>query len=131
MPRDASGDFTLPTNDSSPAQPRNVIRSSDFNELMTDIASGLTDSLSRSGDGAMQAALDMGGFAITNAIFDGAQVTDGTIATAKIADGAVTRPKIATSLKPAIAITPEEHGALANGSDDKAALEAAFAAGVA
>lgn len=66
MPRNASGDFTLPTNDSSPAEPRNVIRSSDFNELMTDIVSGLTDSLSRSGDGGMQAALDMGGFAVTN-----------------------------------------------------------------
>ncbi|WP_201271720.1 hypothetical protein [Sinorhizobium meliloti] len=67
MPRNASGDFTLPTNDSSPAEPRNVIRSSDFNELMTDISAGLTDSLSRSGDGAMQANLAMGGFDIANA----------------------------------------------------------------
>lgn len=67
MPRDASGNFTLPTNDSSPAAPRNVIRSSDFNELMGDIASGMTDSLSRSGDGAMQANLDMGNFGIDNA----------------------------------------------------------------
>lgn len=67
MPRDASGNFTLPTNDSSPAAPRNVIRSSDFNELMTDIADGLTDSLSRSGEGAMQAALDMDGNDILNA----------------------------------------------------------------
>lgn len=66
MPRNASGDFTLPTNDSSPAEPRNVIRSSDFNELMADLSAGLTDSLSRSGDGGMQAALDMGGFAVNN-----------------------------------------------------------------
>lgn len=67
MPRDASGNFTLPTNDSSPAQPRNVIRSSDFNELMSDVSTAMTDSLSRSGDGAMLASLDMGGFGIDNA----------------------------------------------------------------
>lgn len=67
MPRNASGDFTLPTNDSSPAAPRNVIRSSDFNELMGDVSTALTDSLSRSGDGAMLANLDFGGFAAENA----------------------------------------------------------------
>lgn len=67
MPRDASGNFTLPTNDSSPAAPRNVIRSSDFNELMGDLATSMTDSLSRSGDGGMLADLDMGGFDVLNA----------------------------------------------------------------
>lgn len=67
MPRDASGAYTLPTNDSSPAAPRNVIRSSDFNELTGDYATALTDSLSRSGDGAMLANLDFGGFAAENA----------------------------------------------------------------
>lgn len=66
MPRDASGNVTLPTNDSSPAAPRNVIRSSDFNELMGDLRSMMQDSLSRSGDGGMLAALDMGGFDLTN-----------------------------------------------------------------
>lgn len=66
MPRNASGVVTLPTNDSSPAAPRNVIRSSDFNELMGDLASMMQDSLSRSGDGGMLAALDMGGFDLTN-----------------------------------------------------------------
>lgn len=45
MPRDVNGDFSLPTNDSSPAAPRNVIRSSDFNELMTDISTAITASL--------------------------------------------------------------------------------------
>lgn len=67
MPRDINGTYTLPTNDSSPAAPRNVIRSSDFNELTGDYATALTDSLSRSGDGAMLANLDFGGFAAENA----------------------------------------------------------------
>lgn len=67
MPRDASGTYTLPTNDSSPAAPRNVIRSSDFNELTSDYATALTDSLSRSGDGKMLADLDMDGFDLLNA----------------------------------------------------------------
>lgn len=66
MPRNASGTVTLPTNDSSPAEPRNVIRSSDFNELMADITTELTDSWSRSGKGAALANLDMGGFSLLN-----------------------------------------------------------------
>lgn len=67
MPRDNSGVVTLPTNDSSPAAPRNVIRSSDFNELMGDLSSMMQDSLSRSGKGAMTADLDMDGFDVLNA----------------------------------------------------------------
>lgn len=66
MPRDVNGNVTLPTNDSSPAAPRNVIRSSDINELMGDLAAMMQDSLSRSGDGGMLSALDMGGFDLTN-----------------------------------------------------------------
>lgn len=67
MPRNASGTVTLPTNDSHPAAPRNVIRSSDFNELMADITTELTDSLSRSGKGKMLADIDMDGFDVLNA----------------------------------------------------------------
>lgn len=37
MPRNGSGVYSLPTNDSSPAAPRNVIRSADFNELTNDL----------------------------------------------------------------------------------------------
>lgn len=66
MPRDINGTYTLPTNDSSPAAPRNVIRSSDFNELTSDYATALTDSLSRSGDGKMLADLDMDGNDLLN-----------------------------------------------------------------
>lgn len=66
MARDVNGDYTLPTNDASPAAPRNIIRSSDFNEITSDLATALTDSLSRSGKGAMLADLDMDGFEILN-----------------------------------------------------------------
>lgn len=66
MPRDSSGVVTLPTNDSSPAAPRNVIRSADFNELMGDIRTMMQDSQSRSGKGEMLADLDMGGFDLKN-----------------------------------------------------------------
>lgn len=66
MPRDVNGTYTLPTNDSSPAAPRNVIRSSDFNELTSDYATALTDSFSRSGKGAALADLDMDGFDLLN-----------------------------------------------------------------
>lgn len=48
-----------------------------------------------------------------------------------VVDGSIARAKLATTIKPAVAITPEEHGANANGTNDKTALEAAFAAGVA
>lgn len=67
MPRDINGVVTLPTNDSSPAAPRNVIRSSDFNELMGDISTMMQDSLSRSGKGGMTADLDMDGNDLLNA----------------------------------------------------------------
>lgn len=67
MPRDVNGNVSLPTNDSSPAAPRNVIRSSDFNELMGDISTMMQDSLSRSGKGGMTADLDMDGNDVLNA----------------------------------------------------------------
>lgn len=66
MARDVNGDYTLPTNDSSPAAPRNVIRSSDFNEITSDLATALTDSWSRSGKGEALADLDMGGHDFLN-----------------------------------------------------------------
>jgi len=72
MPRDVNGNVTLPTNDSSPAAPRNVIRSSDFNELMGDLSTMMQDSLSRSGKGGMTADLDMGG----NDVLDAPNVDD-------------------------------------------------------
>lgn len=67
MARDVDGNYTLPSNDASPAAPRNIIRSSDFNEITGDLATALTDSLSRSGKGAMLADLDMDGFNLLDA----------------------------------------------------------------
>ena len=54
MPRNSSGTYTLPE---SPFVPSTPISSSATNSNNSDIADALTDSLSRSGDGGMQAIL--------------------------------------------------------------------------
>src|SRR6266480_3056652 len=66
MPRDGSGNYTRPVNSVDPAVSNTTISSTDFNQLTADLAAEMTDSLDRSGKGAMLAALAMGGFAINN-----------------------------------------------------------------
>jgi len=66
MPRDGSGNYTLPVNSVDPAVPITTISSTDFNQLTLDLGTELTDSLDRSGKGAMLASLGMGGFKIAN-----------------------------------------------------------------
>lgn len=60
MPRDASGTYAGPSNTFNTASSGNTISPEDWNETYQDLEDALTDSLSRSGDGAMQADLDMG-----------------------------------------------------------------------
>jgi hypothetical protein len=64
MPRNTSGTYTKP--DGTTAVTGTPISSSAYNNLANDIGSALTDSLSRSGKGGMQADLSMGGKKITN-----------------------------------------------------------------
>lgn len=66
MSRDVSGNYSLPggTNVTFGQKP---IQSATWNAAFNDVAASLTDSLSRSGKGAMQANLAMGGFSITGA----------------------------------------------------------------
>jgi microcystin-dependent protein len=66
MPRDGSGNYTKPVSSVAPAVTNTVINPTDFNGLETDIATEMTDSLNRSGKGAMLAALNAGGFKVTN-----------------------------------------------------------------
>lgn len=66
MPRDSSGTYTTPVNTVDPAVSGTTIGSADFNSLTADLTTEMTDSLDRSGKGAMLAALAMGGFKITN-----------------------------------------------------------------
>lgn len=66
MPRDGAGTYTQPVSSVSPAVTNTTISSNDFNGLMTDISTEMTDSFDRSGKGAMLAALAMGGFKVTN-----------------------------------------------------------------
>lgn len=56
MPRNGSGSYSLPE---AAFVPNTPISSADVNSDFDDIADGLTDSLSRSGDGGMQAVLEL------------------------------------------------------------------------
>jgi hypothetical protein len=78
MSRDANGTFNLAAG--NPVVPATKIRVSWANPTLSDIAAGLTDSLSRSGKGAMGAALAMGGFKI-NALAAALLATDAPQAT--------------------------------------------------
>lgn len=70
MSRNSSGVYTLPTG--NPVVSGTVIQSSWANDTMSDVAAALTDSLSRSGEGGMTAAL---------------RIVDGTVATPGLAFG--------------------------------------------
>lgn len=65
MGRNASGTYTAPSNSANPAAPFTTISSASHNAILTDLVAALTDSLSRSGNGGMQAALAMGTNKIT------------------------------------------------------------------
>lgn len=65
MPRNNDGTFTYANSSVNPAVPLTTISSSDFNSQVQDTADALTDSLSRSGLGEMQANLKMGGYKVT------------------------------------------------------------------
>jgi len=64
MPRDTSGTYTKPPG--TTAVTGQIISSSAYNNLANDEAAALTDSLSRSGKGGMQADLSMGGKKVIN-----------------------------------------------------------------
>lgn len=57
MPRDSSGNHTLPAG--NPVVSGTAISSSVTNNTLNDISAALTDSLSRTGDGPMSAALEL------------------------------------------------------------------------
>lgn len=65
MPRDSNGAYSLPNGTLVSAG--QTIQVSQHNPAMTDIAGALSQSLSRTGQGAMQADLNMGGYDVTNA----------------------------------------------------------------
>lgn len=63
MPRDVSGNYNLPAG--SIVATGDTILPSQHNPALTDIATALTQSLARNGNGPMLAPLDMGGFSIS------------------------------------------------------------------
>lgn len=66
MPRNGSGTFTPPSNSWFPAINGNAATSSDWNATLSDLSSGLTQSLSSDGQTAPVANLNMGTFRHTN-----------------------------------------------------------------
>jgi hypothetical protein len=64
MSRDGSGNYSLPSG--QPVVSGSVISASTFNALTSDLATELTDSLSRSGKGAASANLSMGSNRLTS-----------------------------------------------------------------
>lgn len=64
MPRDAQGNFSLPNG--SIVASGDTVLPSQHNPPLQDIAQGLTQSLSRNGNGGMLAPLQMSGYPITN-----------------------------------------------------------------
>jgi len=59
MSRNGSGTYTLPANTVSPAVAGDIISPDDFNSVLDDLETELTDSLSRSNKGAMLAPLTL------------------------------------------------------------------------
>jgi len=65
MPRDASGNMTLPAG--NPVVSHSTASSTAQNQTLADLAAEIQDSLSRSGKGGMLADLDLNGFVLKNA----------------------------------------------------------------
>lgn len=65
MPYNGTGTF-IPDPVNFPAVPDTTIQAAKFNSLIADIASGLSATLTRDGQGAASADISMGGFKITN-----------------------------------------------------------------
>ncbi len=66
MPRNGQGVYELPDEYGNPAEPHTPILAENYNGTMNDLAEGLTNSLSRDGQGAMNGNLDMGNNKLIN-----------------------------------------------------------------
>ena len=75
MPRNGSGTYSLPANSWNPAVTGTTIESSANNATMTDLASALTQSLSKDGQTVPTADIQLGGYKLTN-VGDGTTATD-------------------------------------------------------
>lgn len=75
MPRNGSGTYSLPASSWNPATTGTTIESSAANTTLTDIASALTQSLSKDGQTTPTGNLPMGGFKLTG-LADGAAAAD-------------------------------------------------------
>lgn len=75
MPRDGSGNYIPPSSSWSPAQNGSAATPDDWNQLLTDIATALTQSMSRDGQAPMTGELQMGNNKLTD-VAKGTNPTD-------------------------------------------------------
>jgi len=91
LPRNGSGTYTAPANSFNPAVPATTIASADFNTLLADMETGLSESIARDGQTATTAAIPFAGGGIKTDIIaenganngvtvDGLLIKDGGIA---------------------------------------------------
>lgn len=66
MPRNSSGVYSPPVSSFNPATNGNLATAGDFNALLADLSTALTDSLSRGGNGSLTANLNAGSNKITS-----------------------------------------------------------------
>ena len=66
MPKNSSGQYSAPASSWNPGLNGALANTGDWNSLLADISSALTDSLSRNGNGGMNSNLAMGNNRITN-----------------------------------------------------------------
>lgn len=66
MSRNGSGTYSLPTNSWNPAVSGTLATTADWQSLINDVASALTQSVSKDGQTVMTGSLNMGGFNLTN-----------------------------------------------------------------
>lgn len=96
MPR-SGGTYSLPTNSWNPAVSGTLATTADWQSLIDDVASALTQSVSKDGQTVMTGSLNMGGFNLTNVASAAiTTITGATLTTPTINGGTINSPLINT-----------------------------------
>lgn len=66
MPRNGSGTYALPVNSWNPATNGTLATTADWQSLINDVATAVTNSVAKDGQTVMTGSLDMGGFNLSN-----------------------------------------------------------------
>lgn len=89
MPRNGSGTYTAPANSVNPAVPTTTIGSSDFNDMLSDIETALSESMARDGQTTTTAVIPFASGVKTDTIVENSSNTGVTVDSVLIKDGGV------------------------------------------